>query len=158
MVRIQIANAEIEDYEEINLIVKEGQDEHSEALPSIFKKVDQAMPQNFFYELMENPKCDILIARMNKEIVGFAVMELHESPPYETMNPRTFAYMNDFGVKNSHQREGVGSELFQACREWSKDKGATSLELNVWEFNQKAISFYEKFGMTSISRKMSLEL
>lgn len=158
MASIQITNATIEDYEEVNAIVREGQDEHAEALPHIFKKVEQAMPRNYFNELMEEVNCTILIARMDQEIVGFAVMELNESPPYKTMTPRTYAYMNDFGIKNSCQRAGIGTELFKSCMEWSKNKGAESLELNVWEFNQKAISFYEKFGMASISRKMSLKL
>lgn len=56
------------------------------------------------------------------------------------------------------QRQGVGKKLFEACMEWSKNKGASSLELNVWEFNEKAISFYESFQMKTVSRKMSLEL
>lgn len=158
MARIQITAATIEDYEEVNAIVKEGQDEHAEALPHIFKKVEQAIPQSYFCELLEDPACEILIAKNNNEVIGFAVMELNESPPFDTMTPRAFAYMNDFGVKNCHQGVGIGTELFKVCMEWSKNKGAASLELNVWEFNKRAIAFYEKFEMNSISRKMSLEL
>lgn len=155
---IFITMAREADYQDINSIVKEGQDEHSEALPHIFMKVEKAIPEAYYHELLADPNSDILIARINEEIVGFAVMEINESPPYDTMTPRTYAYMNDFGVKSNHQREGVGSELFKQCIEWSKNKGATSLELNVWEFNHKAISFYERFGMKSVSRKMEINL
>ncbi len=35
---ISIDTAKIDDHNAINLIVKEGQDEHSEALPYIFNK------------------------------------------------------------------------------------------------------------------------
>ncbi|QCR31236.1 GNAT family N-acetyltransferase [Lysinibacillus sp. SGAir0095] len=156
--KIHITTANVEDYEEVNSIVREGQDEHSEVLPHIFKKVDEAIPEAYFRELLEDPKSGFLIAKINEEIVGFAVMELKESPPFDTMTPRTYAYMNDFGVKSTHQRAGIGTDLFKACMEWSKNNGATSLELNVWEFNQKAISFYERFGMSSVSRKMQINI
>lgn len=150
--------ATIGDYCAVNLIVKEGQDEHSEALPHIFKKTDQVMPENYFRELVEDSKSDIIIAKIGDEVVGFAVMELKEAPPFDSMTPRKFAYMSDFGINSTYQRKGIGKSLFEACLEWSKNKDVTSLELNVWEFNQKAISFYESFGMETISRKMTLNL
>ncbi|MFC3041462.1 GNAT family N-acetyltransferase [Virgibacillus xinjiangensis] len=153
---ISIGLARIGDHYAVNLIVKEGQDEHSVALPHIFNKVDQVMPVNYFRELLEDPKSEILIAKINEEIVGFAVMELNESPPFGSMTPRKFAYMSDFGIKKSYQRKGIGKILFEACLEWSKHKDAASLDLNVWEFNKKAIAFYENFGMETASRKMTL--
>lgn len=156
--RTVIKLATNEDYYDVNLIVKEGQDEHSEALPHIFQKTEQVMPENYYLQLLEDPQSDILIAKITDEVVGFAVMELKESPPFDSMTPRKFAYMNDFGVKSDHQRKGIGKLLFEACTEWAKSKDATSLELNVWEFNQKAISFYESFGMENLSRKMALQL
>lgn len=153
---IRIEVADLNDFDAVNSVVKEGQDEHSEALPHIFKKVDQVMPDTYFRELLEDPNCEILVAKFNEEIVGFAVMELNESPPFESMTPRKFAYMNDFGIKNDFQRNGIGRALFSACVEWSRSKGAESMDLNVWEFNQKAISFYQSFGMETASRKMTL--
>ena len=114
------------------------------------------MSKTYYCELLEAINCVILVAKLNKDVVGYAVMELKESPPFESMTSRKYAYMNDFGVKRNCQRQGIGRELFKACVEWSKNKGTTSLELNVWEFNEKAISFYESFGMNSISRKMTL--
>lgn len=155
-INLEIAN--FDDFTDINLIVKEGHDEHSEVLPDIFTKVDQVMPEIYFRELLEDPNTDILVAKIDNEVVGYAVMELNESPPFQSMSKRTFAYMNDFGVKNSCQKRGIGSKLFEACVEWSKKKGASSLDLNVWEFNEKAIDFYKSHAMENLSRKMSLRL
>ncbi|HWL23780.1 MAG TPA: GNAT family N-acetyltransferase [Ureibacillus sp.] len=155
---ITIGLATFEDYNAVNLIVKEGQDEHADAMPHIFKKIDQVMPEDYFRELLEDFKSDILIAKINNEVVGFVVMELIESPPFDSMTPRKYAYMNDFGIKSNYQRRGIGKLLFEATVEWAKKKDVESLELNVWEFNKKAISFYEGFGMETISRKMTLKI
>ncbi|WP_432355729.1 GNAT family N-acetyltransferase [Sporosarcina sp. A2] len=155
-INLELAN--INDFNEINLIVKEGHDEHSDALPHIFSKVEQVMPESYFRDLMGDPNIDILVAKIGVDVVGYAVMELNESPSFQSMMPRTFAYMNDFGVRSSCQRRGIGREIFKACVEWAKNKGASSLDLNVWEFNEKAINFYESFAMENLSRKMTLRL
>jgi diamine N-acetyltransferase len=39
--------------------------------------------------------------------------------------------------------------------EWAIAKGATAIELNVYEFNKTAISFYQRLGYETLSRKMS---
>ncbi len=46
----------------------------------------------------------------------------------------------------------------EKMQEWAIAKGATSIELNVYEFNETAISFYEGLGYQTLSRKMSKEL
>ena len=60
---ISLDTASMGDYYAVNLIVDEGQDEHAEALPDIFNKVDQVMPESYFREWLEDPKSDILIAK-----------------------------------------------------------------------------------------------
>jgi GNAT superfamily N-acetyltransferase len=37
---------------------------------------------------------------------------------------------------------------------WALDKGINQIQLNVWEFNEGAIAFYEKLGYTVASRTM----
>lgn len=156
---ISVEIAKIEDFYAVNSIVKEGHEEHANAYPHIFKKVDEVMSAHYFSELLSNPDCEIFVARLNNyEVVGFAVMELQHPPLFESLIPRKYAYMNDFGVKETFQRNGIGNLLFQACVEWSREKGAKNLDLTVWEFNEKAISFYEKNEMRTISRKMSMKL
>lgn len=150
--KINVVSAKGEDFNAVNVIVKEGQDQHAEALPKIFKKVEQVMPESYFQQLLAESNCDILIAKENQTVIGFAVVEIKKSPAFESMVER------NFGVKSNYKRGGVGTALFNACVEWSKEKGAQSLELNVWEFNEHAISFYERFGMKTMSRKMTLNL
>lgn len=44
------------------------------------------------------------------------------------------------------------------AQEWAIAKGETSTELNVYDFNQTVISFYERLGYQAFSRRMSKEL
>ena len=155
---IAIETATIADFDEVNSIVKESQDEHHRALPHIFSRVDKVMPHDYFQSLLIEPASEVLVVRKNNQILGFAVLEVMEAPPFESLTPRKYAYINDFGVKSSHKRMGIGKVLFEGCMYWANSKGATALELNVWNFNESAIAFYEKLGMETISRKMTISL
>jgi ribosomal protein S18 acetylase RimI-like enzyme len=42
--------------------------------------------------------------------------------------------------------------------EWAMAQGATTIELNVYEFNQTALGFYQRLGYEALSRKMSRAL
>lgn len=48
--------------------------------------------------------------------------------------------------------------MFQKAIEFGKEKGATSLELGVWEFNEEAINFYKFMGMKDQARKMEVKI
>lgn len=155
---IKIDFATIADFDSINSIVKEGHDQHFRALPHIFRKVEQVMPYDYFHSLLSDSTSEILVARQADEVVSFAVLEIIEAPPFNSLTPRKFAYINDFGVASKYNRMGIGKKTFDACIDWAKSKGANALELNVWEFNKGAISFYESLGMQSVSRKMAINL
>jgi len=45
-----------------------------------------------------------------------------------------------------------------AMEHWSQKNGASSTELNVYEFNEKAITFYENLGYQTFSRRCVKEL
>lgn len=158
MSKIIIEKATLQHFEAVNALVKEGHDEHVEALPHIFKEVQEVMSFSYFQQLVEDEKSDIFIAKCSDEIVGFAVIGFEQSPPFESIIQRKFSYIYDFGVKHNHQRKGIGKLLFSACHEWAIAHGSSSIELNVWAFNEKAIAFYEQFNMQCVSKKMQLNL
>lgn len=157
---IQIRPATLNDYTAVNAIVKEGQDEHAAALPHIFRSIETVMPREYYDSLITGDNTCLFVAESEPDgrIAGFAIIELGEAPPFDSLVPRKYAYINDFGVGAAYQRLGIGRMLFDACLTWGRSHGATSLDLTVWEFNQKAIRFYESLGMESVSRKMNVPL
>ncbi|MFF2176319.1 GNAT family N-acetyltransferase [Lysinibacillus sp. NPDC058147] len=158
MVPIEIFIATKEDYFAVNEIVKEGHEEHVMMEPSIFKSVDSVMPESYYQELLDDEESDILIAKEDGIVAGFAVISVEASPPFESLVQRKYAYVHDFGIRADLQRKGIGKLLFNACITWAKEKKVNSVELNVWEFNTKAIDFYKHFNMKSVNRKMKLNI
>ena len=44
------------------------------------------------------------------------------------------------------------------AEEWAAGRGASPIDLNVYEFDQGAQAFYKHLGYTTLSRKMSKTL
>jgi ribosomal protein S18 acetylase RimI-like enzyme len=61
-------------------------------------------------------------------------------------------------VKNGFKRQGLGKLLVKAAEDWSKGKGASSVNLSVYDFNQSAIDFYKKVGYHTLSIRMEKNL
>jgi len=76
----------------------------------------------------------------------------------QILRTMTLAYIDDFCVKASKQKNGIGRLLFDYVVSYAKSEGALSLQLIVWEFNKDAIKFYESLGMTVRNRRMELNL
>lgn len=153
-----ICLASEEDYLAVNELVKEGHDEHVLHMPTVFKSVNAVMPKSYYQELLEDTNSTIFIAKKDETVIGFTVISIESSPPFQSLTQRKYGYIHDFGVKKDAQKQGVGKLLFEACMDWTRKMGATSIELNVWAFNTNAIKFYEHFGMESISSKMHIQI
>ena len=48
--------------------------------------------------------------------------------------------------------------LFDSILDWTKDKKINRIEVNVYEFNNSAIKFYENLGFRNFNRIMYLEV
>ncbi|TMC94265.1 MAG: GNAT family N-acetyltransferase, partial [Chloroflexi bacterium] len=147
-----------EDYANLLPISREIVEKHTQALPHIFQQGTAGLPEVYFLGLLESDSKVMYVAEYEQDIVGYAIMELSEVSFRDILVPRNVAFIADIVVLKSHQGKAIGYALFQQCIEWAKAKGADSVDLLVWEFNEDAIAFYERQGMKSIHRTMSLRL
>jgi GNAT superfamily N-acetyltransferase len=61
-------------------------------------------------------------------------------------------------VRSEYQGKDIGQRLMAEIDEWAASRCAASIELNVYEFNTKAIAFYQSLGYKPLSRKMEKRL
>ncbi|EPY2277510.1 GNAT family N-acetyltransferase [Clostridium sporogenes] len=56
------------------------------------------------------------------------------------------SYLTQIGVKENLQNKNIGKTLLELCIKISRDNGITSIKLEVFNNNIKAIEFYKKYG------------
>jgi len=110
--------------------------------------MDKFMNQSFNVQLLINEVSAaeniFLCAFMDEELVGYAKITNSKNPP-ELGNAnaieicRLYAAHKTIGL-------GVGKALMEKCIALAIEKNKELIWLGVWEHNQRAKSFYEKFG------------
>jgi ribosomal protein S18 acetylase RimI-like enzyme len=154
---ITIRRATLQDYPGFSSVARETSEHHVALLPTIFRSVQVAAPEEYFADLVTGEQSCILLAEQGGVVVGYATLQLHHAM-YDILVPRTTAYIDNFGVAQACRQMGVGRQLLEACRDQAKAMGASSLELDCWEANQGAIRFYERLGMQVSRRRFTLDL
>lgn len=61
-------------------------------------------------------------------------------------------------VHPDFQRRGIGTALLHAVEDWSRERQAESLELNVWEANRPGARFYRAHGLNVEFSRMAKRL
>ncbi|MGH2627709.1 MAG: GNAT family N-acetyltransferase [Anaerolineales bacterium] len=92
-----------------------------------------------------------LIAAVAGEAVGYARLRLG-SPP-EVVRGRSPMEIVRFYSRKDWIGRGVGRALMRACLEAAEHLGCDRIWLGVWERNQRAISFYRKWGFAQAGTK-----
>ena len=147
------------DFEDYTRLYLEINDLHAAAHPHPFRFT--ALPprdEEDFQIQLEDDDQAIFMAEVEGAPAGFINVILRQSPPLEILTRRCYAVVDSLSVGAAYRRRGVGQALMQRAEDWAVQKGATSLELNVYEFNQGAVAFYEELGFITLSRKMQKRL
>ena len=74
------------------------------------------------------------------------------------MQERDFMDIDEFCVDKKYRRQGIASEMIAFIKAYTKEQGINRMELNMWEFNEDALAFYEAVGFKTHRRYMEMML
>lgn len=139
-----IRKAETEDYNEIDLLMRQLHKIHVSGRPDLYIDMEHPYSFNEFENLVKNENVISYVAEEDHAVVGFCVMTMRNKSNMVEM--RT-AYLDDMVVDSNYQRKGIAKKLFKTVEAEAKRLGAKRLDLMVWEFNKIAIELYKSLGM-----------
>ncbi len=93
------------------------------------------------------PNKRVLVAVREGCVLGYAVMGYlsREASPYTL--PRRSVHVEEICVDEACQRSGAGRALMEYIYADARKRSYPRVELDVWEFNEKAHQFYHAIGM-----------
>ncbi len=150
--------AEYEDLEGVNIIRKQVNDIHVIGRPDIFKDGFPDELKNYVYTVFDDPLKKIVVCETDGSICGFAVLSHIIKPETPFMYIRDYLDIDEFGVDEKHRRMGIAGDMISFIRSYAKEQGFEKLELNMWEFNQGALEFYEAAGFATYRRYMEMKI
>jgi len=131
---------------------------HHEARPDVFKHGSKKYNEHDLAIIFQDETRPVFVAVDESDnVLGYCFCQVIGNS-HPVMHDHTKLYIDDFCVDENCRKQGVGKKLFAAALEYAKQLNVHAIDLNVWEFNEDAIKFYESFGFTTRSRKMELVL
>lgn len=105
--------------------------------------------------LLDDPHCAIFVAcEDNGTLVGFAEVHLKEIPTSPAVVQQRSALLQTLAVTESHRHHGLGRQFMGIIEDWAREQGATRMVIEVWEFAEGPLTFYEKLGYTTRKRTL----
>lgn len=92
-------------------------------------------------------QAQVLIATYRGEPVGFALF-FHS---YSTFLGRANLYLEDFYVRESHRRLGIGRALFRRLAQICAERGCARMDWACLNWNTPSMAFYTKMGAKPIT-------
>jgi diamine N-acetyltransferase len=155
---ISIRKANQKDYESLLPLFRQVHDLHVFERPDLYKENSTPVDEEGFNKQLKDNKQHILVATLDTEIVGVAVLKNEEIPENSFVNARKILLVNSLCVDEAIRKKGIGRKLMQSVFDFAKELNVDSIELGVSESNQNAIHFYESIGMATKNRKMEFRL
>jgi ribosomal protein S18 acetylase RimI-like enzyme len=156
---VKVRRATNGDYSAVCEMFDELDAMHRDNLPHVFQKPGGvAREQGYYLGLIADENVGFFVASSDGELVGFVHAFVKDTPAIPVLVRRRYVVVDAVVVRSGLQNQGIGSILMDKAQEWALAKGATAIELNVYEFNEAAIAFYERLGYCTLSRKMRKEL
>jgi len=101
--------------------------------------------------IIESENSDFLVAVENDAILGFIHIIQMETPSYCSLVPHKYAEIELFMVTALHRKQGVGSKLIDAAKQWSKDRNLDYIELFSLSNAESANNFYNNNNFATVS-------
>ena len=157
MSNVEIRFAKEEELEQVNKIRRQVNDLHAAGRPDIFRQDGWEFIAPFVYTRFREEESGIIVALDGNEVVGFATVQfMHtEKTPYKC--ERHFYHVEEFGVDENHRRGGIATSLMNFMKKDAQERGFDKLELDMWEFNEDALLFYESVGFKTVRRYMEMD-
>lgn len=157
--KIKVRKAEEKDAPKIaEMLISIGALHHN-GRPDIYKANLQKYNEKDVLRILEDENAPIFVAADEEDkVAGYAFCVIKTVENSNALVDRKFLYIDDFCVDEKYRKRHVGQTLMQAVTEEAKKMGIDTIELNVWEFNESAVKFYEKCGFTTQKREMEIKL
>lgn len=153
---MEIRFAREDELERVNELRKQVNDLHVEGKPDVFKAGFNDELRDHIYDIWNDPEQGIIVADADGIICGFAVVHHIYKAENPFMYERDFIDVDEFCVDERFRRQGVATAIISFMKDYTREKGVKRLELNMWEFNQGALEFYESVGFKTYRRYMEI--
>lgn len=153
-----IRKGRIEDLEQIKSILEQTSNIHYENRRDIFKKKSKEEIRNWAKEEIESKEKIVLVAEDNTKIKGILIYKIKEVQDNINLKDSNNIWIDEICVDEKYRSQGIGKMLMDEIKKIAREIECQRIELNCWEFNDRARKFYEENGLKTQRRIMEIDV
>ena len=100
----------------------------------------------------------IFLAETAGQLVGLAELYLRQDDPNPLRKLYRYGHLQSMIVTQAFRRKGIGTSLLEAAHKWAREKGAIEMRLDIWEFGEGPLVFYENNDYRTLRRTLVRDL
>ena len=151
---MQIKIEHTRDFHELAKLNKTVQTWHHDNYPDEFKPFDIHAVENAFEKMIQDDNVFAFIACNQKESIGYLLGYIKTRTDSAFQYEKTVLYIDQIAVIQEYQKSGVGQLLMNRAYELAIAKQIMEVQLDFWEGNQSAESFFSKNGFDFFNHRM----
>ena len=132
---------------------------HAEHHPRIFKMPQSAdFASAFFDEMLTDSEKTIYIAEEDAQVLGYIFCKLIEREESPFTYPNRFLHIDQISVRPNAQGRGAGTALMDQVEKLARELGVSKIQLDSWDFNISAHTFFEGLGFEKFNYRFWRDL
>ena len=153
----EIRPATLADYRTLCSLFDELDEFHRQARPDFFRPFEgPARSWAQVGQWLVGPGSTVLVAQAGGEGVGLAVLLARPPSGFAGAVPRKVVEIDNLVVRADWRGRGVGRRLMNAAVDWSRDLGASHVEVAVHAVNRAARRFYVDSGFSASVERLAM--
>ena len=154
---MQLRNATVEDTTQIQKLFQKHLATLENNQAFYYKSCD-ILDVNFIEQTIANTTAEFIVVEHQSELIGFALIYLENTLPYECFVPRKSVNFADLFIEEAFRNQGIGKAMITKVKEWAKEQEADYIELFVQEENPRAYQLYLNEAFEPVHTVMRLKL
>lgn len=104
--------------------------------------------------IIEGADSAIFVAEAAHQLIGFAEVYVRQDESNPLRTSYRHGHLQSLMVKEAFRGQGVGTKLLEAAQQWARERGATEMRVETWEFEEGPLRFYEKNDYRTLRRTL----
>lgn len=131
---------------------------HAAGRGDIFRSEGAKYGEADIIKMLDEDNKYVFVVQNNGTLCGYAICNAVIKKDHPVLKDRKVFYLDDLYLLPSCRGKGTGRAFMDFLTDFAQKQGFEYFELNVWEFDGSASSFYEKCGLTTQRRIMEKKL
>ena len=150
----EVRRAIPEDVERLLDLLSQVEAVHQKGRPDLFRVNGTKYTAAELLPIIADDMTPVFVAVHEGKVVGYIFGIVNIIKDSTMLFDTKTLHLEDVCIDESCRGMGIGSVLMEYVTEWAKANGFNRMDLDVWEFNEGARRFYERYGFGTQKRRM----